>query len=217
MPSRPPLLPFSRNWAGQHHEYRSTSHIPQSHAPSKNESNSFFQAKPQQMQNDYRARSETHLNHDPPSEGHSNSRYEARLANGYGAPMLTNPLWPGKSSNMAGSQPNLFSPENPMHARAFHPSLSPPAPHPLYSSYPNDKPMMVRPQQVKRPAVAAPQPSRTQDQYRDNHEFILRASHDRPSRHVPNPVSHMVGVSNDYRPYPMNFNDNRNPMLDVYY
>ena len=161
------------------------------------------------MQTDYRARSETHLNYDPASEVHSNSRYQVRL---------TNPLWTGHSSNMAGSQPNLLAPQSPMHAKAFHPSLSPPAQHTLYGSYPNDRPTMVRPQQVnrqERPVAAAA--SRTKDPYHDNHEFILRASHDRPSRHVPNSGSHMLGVTNDYRAHPMNFNDHRNVMLDVYY
>ncbi len=178
------------------------------------------------IQNGHRTRSETHLHYDQQPNMNLSSRYESRLVNGSGAPITTNPLWTAPSPSTAGSQPNLLSNQSPVDLTPRHHQLSPridrripstPLQHPLYASYPDNKPEMITKQQgnqQKRSAPGQHQSSKkqtTQSQYLDTNEFILRASNGQPLRNVQYPNRH---VSKEYRPHSMNANGT---MLDVYY
>ena len=108
------------------------------------------------IQNGNRSRSETRLYHDQQTNMHLSPRYENRLVNGSGAPISTNPLWTSVSPSLAGSQPNLLSHENfidsaPLrHQRNSHIEKnmsSTPSQHPLYASYPDNKPGIIMQQQ----------------------------------------------------------------------
>jgi hypothetical protein len=152
---------------------------------------------------------------------HLNPRYETRLVNGSGAPITTNPLWTTVSPAMAGSQPNLLSPEMP-----FYRQLSPqserripsaPVQQQIYASYPDNKSTaMIQEQenQQKRVLQQYDRKQKTQSDYLDTNEFILRASNGQPLRNAQYSSRQMPGVTRDYRPQSMNVNSS---MLDVYY
>lgn len=179
------------------------------------------------IQNGHRARSETGLYYDQRPSMHLSPRYESRLVNGSGAPMSTNPLWIGPSSNMAGSQPNLLSHQTTLDSTPLYHQLSPqmekrtppiPLQHNIYASYPDNKPDIMIKQQENQQKQSAPtrqQSNRkqaTQSQYFDTNEFILRASDGQPLRNnIQYPNRHS---SRDYRPHSMDLNAS---MLDVYY
>jgi hypothetical protein len=175
------------------------------------------------IQNGHRTRSETHLHYDQQPNMHLSPRYESRLINGSGAPITTNPVWTAPSSNMAGSEPNLLSPQSFIDSKPLHHQLSPqmerrmPLQHTLYASYSDSKPEIITKQQEKPQKRSAPaqyqsnKKPTTQVQYLDTNEFILRASNGQPLRNNQYPDRH---VSRDYRPHSMNLNGT---MLDVYY
>jgi len=226
---------FTRN-----NNYELPNSYHQSHSSSKNDLNDYYNNthyQHQQMPGGCRTRSETNLHYDPQPGMHLSPRYESRLANGSGAPISTNPLWTSVTPTIIGSQPNLLTPQGSIVQAHVRRHLSPlterrmtsvPLQHPLYASYPNNKPSVIIQQQEheqKRPAPPPPpltptnsnKKQTTQLQYLDTHEFILRASDGQLLKNSQYPSRPTPGVSRDYRPHSINVNGNSSTMLDVYY
>ena len=180
------------------------------------------------------------LDNAPRSGIHLSPRYEGRVLNGGGGPIPTNPLWSAGVSSMAGSQPNLLSYQADASQSSHRQYLSPtvdrritvvPLQHPLYSSYPNTKPAVIKLQAehpLKRSGRAPPPPAprspelykkqTAKSQYFDTNEFILRASDDQQSsKHSQNFSRPVSGPSRDYRHLSRDASIDGDAMLDVYY
>jgi hypothetical protein len=233
---------FYRKLFTRNNNYELTNGASQSNSSSRNDVNNHIKHHHQPhnhhhhphqnfIQNGHRSRSETRLYYDQDQQTnmHLSPRYESRLINGSGAPISTNPLWSAASPSMAGSQPNLLSPQSladstPLYhqrnSQMERQMSSTHLQHSLYASYPDNKPGMITQQQEnqqKRLASGQQQHNRkqaTQSQYLDTNEFILRASNGQPLRNAQHPNRQ---VSRDYRPHSINLNGTDGTMLDVYY
>ena len=189
------------------------------HPSSRNEFSAYYN-KPQHNHhgdNKHRTRSETRLLDDCPPA----TRYSSRLVNSNGTPISHNPLWTGQSPAMAGSQPNLLSPEYPLHRQKSPSNIDRRLPSaPMYSSHIIERPIATRSQAAPNPGKRSGQGNRkqtAQSQYLDTNEFILRASHDQPLRNDPYAGRYGSALIHENRPHSININDNHAPMLDVYY
>ncbi|CAF2529679.1 unnamed protein product [Rotaria sp. Silwood2] len=237
---RPPqITAITKKLFTRNNNYELPNSFPQPNTSLKNELDAYYhntRYQHQQVPHGHRTRSETNLLYDPQPRMHLSPRYESRLVNGSGAPISTNPLWTAASPVMIGSQPNLLSYETPIvqapHKHRLSPSTerrntSAPLQHPLYASYPNNRPSVttqLQESQQKRPGPAPPPPPSnanrkqpTKLQYLDTNEFILRASDGQilnNSHYSNRPVA---GISRDYRPHSINVNGHGSTMLDVYY
>ena len=167
-------------------------------------------------------------------------RYESRLANGSGAPIPTNPLWIGMTPSMAGSQPNLLSPQTSSFQHPLSRHLSPAIPrrsvdvpleHPLYAMHQDNRLAIPRHTpiiSIKRPAPAPPLSSseiheNTQRRqtshfpYFNANEFILRASDNQILKNLPNSNRPISELTKDHGLPLRNSISHSTTMLDVYY
>ena len=234
------LLSFDliRKFFGLHNNRELSNSYHQSHASSKNDLNEYYNNthyQSQQIPTGSRTRSETNLHHVSQSGMHLSPRYENRLINGSGIPISTNPLWTSPTPAYIGSQPNLLSTHAPIIQRSrqhVSPSAerrmaSMPLQHPLYASYPNNKPTIISQQKEnhhKRPGPPPPPPPSNAYkkqpvplQYLDSQGFILRASDGQLMNNSQYSNRLPSGVSRDYRPHSMNVHAGSTTMLDVYY
>ena len=199
--------------------------------PARHDLDNYYNKAHRQAPSAHRARSETNLHYSSQAALHLSPRYESRLASGSGIPISTNPLWSPTTTVTVGSQPNLLTQTESHPRETVHYHFSPtterrmtsvPLQHPLYASYPNNKPTVHTraDHSHKRPAPPLPTVDSTKKlapkiQYLDTNEFILRASDGPPTKNSQYTSRPATETTRDNRSNATHTHGNT--MLDVYY